>query len=320
MAELVRLDGRAPASPKVLYLLGRALEADGEPAKAREQYLTAIGTATWLANDAPLELLRYLARRRAVGRSIGPTSPGVEPSWRRLVKSHFVLFHELAGSAAGLARRVEDDRARSLARLGLADPARLASKPVVFVFRDEQRYHSSGNAARGWAAGHATHDELEDGGASTMVVYEFADDDFNVDDVIGHEWTHILVDEHLAGARLPSWAVEGVATWTERDSVRARRLASLAGYDWPIESIGYFLRRWVDWRYVGASASAAETFYSESLAAFDTVARRNGSAAAALAAAREVRTNGKTPFEVLGFKDGADFKAELPFTGRGRVK
>src|SRR5262249_50637132 len=88
LGALTRSDGPAPANQRILSLLGRALEAGGRPDEARGRYLTAIGTATWLPNDAPIEILRWLARCRAVSKPISERSPGGS-GWRRLPRARF---------------------------------------------------------------------------------------------------------------------------------------------------------------------------------------------------------------------------------------
>src|SRR5207248_2713694 len=112
------------------------------------------------------------ARCRAASRPISARSPGVGPSWRRLPRARFTLFHETAGSAGKLAARVEAARAQALSRLAFGDPVRVqAAKTVVFVFASEESYRSSGLAPRPWAGGHASFESLEDGCACTICVY-----------------------------------------------------------------------------------------------------------------------------------------------------
>ncbi len=306
LGALTRLDGTAPANPHILYLVGRALEADGRADEARGRYLTAIGTATWLPNDAPIEILRWLARCRAASKQISEHSPG-GPGWRRLPRARFTLFQE--NKAGKLAARVEADRARALSRLAFGDPIRVqASKTVVFVFASEESYRSSGLSPRPWAGGHASWDWLEDGPASTICVYMPGQGArFDVDDVLGHEWAHVLVEEHTRGASLPSWAVEGVATWTERDTERQHFLDFLnrkgvKPVPWP-----QAITAWSDWRYRGEDPNWAYHFYAQSLLAFDVVGRRAGSAGSALLAIERL-AGAEDPFKALGFLDREDFE------------
>jgi hypothetical protein len=309
LGALTRLDGTAPANPHLLYLLGRALETDGRPDEARGRYLTAIGTATWLPNDAAIEILRWLARCRAVSRPISERSPG-GPGWRRLPRARFTVFQETKGTASKIAARVEAARARALSRLAFGDPIRLqATKTVVFVFASEESYRSSGLSPRPWAGGHASWDTLEDGQSSTICVYmPGAGARFDLDDVLGHEWAHVLVEEHTRGAPLPSWAVEGVATWTERESERQRfydylKRPGVRPVPWPDAITARY-----DRRYQGDDPDWAYHFYAQSLLAFDVVARRVGSAGSALLAAERVLEYPEFPFKALGFKDREDFE------------
>ncbi len=312
LAELVKLDGRAPASSRVLYLLGRALEADGEPEEALKHYWAAIGTATWLARDTSIELVRWLARCRAAERPISVKSPGAGTSWRPLRRGRFVLFHEKPETADGLARRIDEARKVALARLDFTEPL-VAQKPVVIVFPSEERYRDSGMAPSGWAGGHASHDTLEDGGASTLVVYDDEKDPGALDTVLVHEWAHILVDARIGNRNLPSWAVEGVATWTEPEAARARRLARAATVKSSFLQWRSFLSLRADPRYVGADPAGAGTFYAQALVAFEVAVRSRGNADAALRAAESAPVMDAPPgwkpnwFKVLDFKDEEEF-------------
>lgn len=350
LAALCRLDGKAAYDPRVLYLYGRALEADGRLGEARDSYRAAIGTLTFLPPDAPLELIRYLARRSARHRAVTVHSPGIGPSWRRLPRARYTLFVETEESAAPVERVIEAARAAAVERLGLGDPVRIQAKTVLFVFATEDGYHEADGAPKGWAIGHATADTLEDGRGNAIMTFDprsrlkdpkSARPDHDglpyLENVLTHEWAHVLVDQHTKGAFLPSWAAEGVASFVESEPWRGERLrysaplwvnrgedeANLAHWE-------RMLLHWIDPRYAGDDGGAAARFYSESLLAFDVVARHAGSVRSALELSRRIddawprpRKLAKDPngpalekadpvpdvFNALGFEKSDDFIA-----------
>lgn len=303
MVELAKLDEQAPGSARIHYLLGRALEADGKPDEAQEDYLAAIGTASWLPADSPIELLRWFARCRAGEKMLTRFSPGVGAGWRRIARPTCVVFEELGEQGLGLGGRVERARRKAIERLGLGEPTRLqALKPVIFVYASEEHYRR-GAAPTVWAGGHAQWDELEDGLASTIVVYATEE----LEDTLVHEWTHVVVNDHMKGERLPSWAIEGVATWAEEGETQKLRLSRAARELERLPGWGDFLAASRDPRYVGSDGDFARQFYAQALLAFETAVRRLGNPGAVLAAASKIVTQGGDPFAPLGFKDEEDF-------------
>jgi tetratricopeptide (TPR) repeat protein len=322
MAELVKLDPRAPASPRVLYLLGRAFEADGRRDEARDEYLAAIGVATWLPEGAPTDLLRWFARCRAAHRDVTVSSPGVGKQWRRIDRPGCVIYEELGEAGLGMGGRVDRARQKAIDKLRLGEPVRAqAFKPVVFVYASEARYRRDA-APSVWAGGHAEWSKLEDGLGSEIVVYLTP----GLDDVLAHEWTHVIVNDGLKGARLPSWAVEGVASWVEEGDARKWRLKTAAENLRRLPAWRVFLETRTDPRYVSASPEAATMFYAQALLAFETAEKRLGSAGSVLLGAVKILAEQADPFEALGFKNGEDFEKaagvvipeEKPVTGQPR--
>jgi tetratricopeptide (TPR) repeat protein len=307
IADLTRLNGRAPATPDVLYLYGRALEADGRTEEALVCYRAAIGVATWLEPGTPVEILRLLARRRAQRQGISIDSPGAGPRWHRLPRARFTFFHELEGSAGSFAARVEAARARALTRLGIPDPIRIQSKTTVFLFASEARYRASGTAPRPWAGGHASLDSFADGNGTAIFVFAPGPDTrSSLDQVLVHEWTHVLVMEYLRGEDLPSWAAEGAATWVTEPWTS--RLAVIGATDSHRDDWAKALLAPDDWRYMSSSGDTALGFYAQSFIAFTTLVRRTGTAKTALAAAQKLLVDApKDPFPTLGFKDQEDW-------------
>ena len=303
MGELRKLDENAPRSSRVHYLLGRALEADGRNDEAKKEYESAMGTITWLAADPPIELVRYFARCRAQGEPITIESPGAGTTWRRIPRPSCVVFVEEGEEGLGMGGRVERAREKAVQKLGLGEPIRQqAFPPVVFVYSSRDRYRR-GAAPSLWAGGHSTWNELEDGLASEIVVYLTPE----LDDTLAHEWTHVIVNDAMKGARLPSWAIEGVASWVEEGQTRKWRL-SLAEKDLQkLPSWKSFLSIRLDSRYVGSSSGGAAHFYAQSLLAFETATKRAGSAGKVLAAAARIVLGNTDPFAALGFKDEDDF-------------
>jgi hypothetical protein len=303
MSELRTLDESAPRSAKVHYLLGRALEADGRPDEAKKDYESAMGTVTWLGTSVSIELLRYFARCRVLREPITIESPGAGPTWRRIPRPSCVVFVEAGDEGLGMGGRVERARDKAIHKLGLGEPIRQqAFPPVVFVYSSRERYRR-GAAPSLWAGGHSTWNELEDGLASEMVVYLTPE----LDDTLAHEWTHVIVNDAMKGERLPSWAIEGVASWVEEGETRKWRLSLAAAERERLPSWHSFLTTRLDPRYVGADSRGAAQFYAQSLLAFETAVKRTGSAGKVLAAATKIAAEKGDPFAALGFEDEEDF-------------
>lgn len=201
------------------YVLGRALEALDQRSAAAQAYRTALAG---LEPPSDLDALRELARLRYVGARLGPGVPGLGEGWavrttpQLLTVARPEHVHELQLRAS---EALDDVRARlELPALG---PGR---RVTVFVHDDQSAYRSAGGP-RTWAAGHASYRAST--GESARVVHLTRG--LTGQGGLEHELAHALLQEVLAGHRVPAWLHEGVASWAE--PLAQRRLRWSEGRD-----------------------------------------------------------------------------------------
>ncbi len=131
---------------------------------------------------------------------------------------------ELAGAAANVRALEGVDLAQVLALTGLAAPG----PPIRVVLADERS--ELARHAPSWVSGYAL------GLLSTIVLFPArvpSYPDRNLEALVVHEVTHILVSRAAAGRELPRWLDEGLATVAAREWAledRARTAIALIGY------------------------------------------------------------------------------------------
>jgi hypothetical protein len=131
---------------------------------------------------------------------------------------------ELSRAAADVRALAGVDLAQVLALTGLATPGP-AIRIVLADERSELAHH-----APSWVAGYAM------GAMSTIVLFPArvpSYPDRNLEALVIHEVTHVLVSRAVSGRELPRWLDEGLATVAAREWAledRARTAVALIGY------------------------------------------------------------------------------------------
>jgi hypothetical protein len=286
MAPLVKEE---PKDAHVAYLEGRAHETASSPVGAREAYKRALdGVAVPNLADLPVDWLRELARRRALGKEVGPGTPGFGDRWRRAESAHFVVYHELGDDFTdSQPQAFETARSASLEHLGLGEAEVNGSVKVpMYLFKTKESYIQGGGPE--WAGGHVSSVQLEDGVARAVFSYPGRELETAT---MQHELGHVLVGEAFPKLLLPVWANEGVACYCEPDSSRDRYRATLA------KAIGAgtfvalkdFLARASG---PGEDRDALSVFYAESTVVFAALVAKAGSVKEALTIAARIARKG----------------------------
>jgi hypothetical protein len=279
-----------PADAHVAYLDGRSQETASNPVGAREAFKRALaGIAVPNLNDLPVDWLRELARKRALGEDVGPGSPGFGEQWRHAETAHFSVYHELGDDFTDdEPQAFEDARGVSLSRLALTEGDVNGSLKVpMFIFKTKDGYVKAGGPE--WAAGHVGIVTLEDGDARTVYTYPGRHMETST---MQHELGHVLVAEAYPRLLIAPWANEGVACYCEPDTTQKGRRQAVAraiqaGTFVPLDA--FLSRATVP---ADGSQAAIEAFYGESAVVFAALVQKAGSVKDALEVAARIGRRG----------------------------
>ncbi len=130
---------------------------------------------------------------------------------QRLLKDHFVIYHENRNVANKLGWKAEYYYKRILRHLGVQGfhPWEGENKCVILIFKTHDEYVKEMNAPE-WSAGIALRDK------SLFAMFEGAKD-IEVG-TLPHELTHLILNEYFGNPDLiPRWFTEGMAQYEEEE-------------------------------------------------------------------------------------------------------
>jgi hypothetical protein len=207
-----------------LYLRARADEFGRRESVPVRGYLALIKGKTTATRSTPLGRLRELARRSLAGEPLSPESPGASArGWKRIETRHFALYHAFERVEPWFAQVPEGALDYVLKILQIKSSEVVFSGRIqVFMFVKKGDYEKSSGTKL--AGGHAQIRYAPDGYLKTITLYGGRGQALTT---YRHEIAHTVLLELYQ--RMPMWAHEGAAVYTEALFVRGRYRLSFLG-------------------------------------------------------------------------------------------
>lgn len=129
---------------------------------------------------------------------------------QRLLKDHFVIYHENPQVANDLGWKAEYYYKRILRHLGIADfhPWEGENKCVILIFKTKDEYIKE-MKAQNWSGGQAVKD------MSLLATFEGTEG--LEARILPHEMTHLILWEYFGKTDIPLWFNEGMAQYEQEE-------------------------------------------------------------------------------------------------------